>query len=831
LDDIRADVQALHDNTEDQADLGVKLLELSQEIRDIYDDDWEQDTLEEALQLVRNSLLKLPDGHIKRREGLRQLAKYLYQYHEDDFDDDGMCIKESVQIYRKLYETYGSSSEHEGILIEFSDSLNYLYLFSADQTVFNEALSVASERLATHAGKVSFSESLGAMSNLWADRYDQTGERLAIDKAMEYSQKRLETHSVDHPLRGASLYSLASILTTHAIGFWSENSIEEALQIFQEALPLFPPEHEDRNDVLAEYAEALSFYYEIAGNSSGLQTAISIYKDLLVTGGLEEIDRVDMLEGYARAMQNLYESTKDLSHLEGAIALYQEAVDHHSGDESEVYNLIMQKALAHWTYYEATSDMAEMNEGIRLLRQSLALSPPADRALILSNLSGALLTKHEELHDEDSVHEARQTYEAAIQEFHPDHPIVMDCHARLSECYSSRYYSQQDVQKAGELILHAISISHSAPTYRLDYCWGALKALQDVLELRESMTESLATLISLIYRHLIDLLPRVAHFGRDLNGRLRSLNEVDDIGMGASFYTLQMVRSDIGQALELLEAARCIFWAQALRLRRTNLDELPQDIAEELKQLLEDLENSSYSPRANAVHKEFDDGIDATAIAMRQKAERVDTILEDIRRKPHLKRFMLGLDSTSLMSVASEGFVVILIPGNLTGSEAIILQPGGLNAAQRIRLDVKQADLETWGSALQESYSGRRRAPREARLKLLKSMTHTGSRDKSFHQLLSELWYKIVLPILGALRIKASHTMLSQTSNNIHPSPQQGVIGHACTGVQRGCSHFCHSMLQGITRTRYMRKVTFSTMLCRRTPPHSRLCLRLDKSS
>jgi tetratricopeptide (TPR) repeat protein len=662
----------------------------------------------------------------------------------------------------------------DGALEQDLLALSDLYLSTGDAAVFDKALDIALERLVVHkhAGTDVLADSLGAISDLWLHRYEHTNDQAAIDKAVTYSRQRLDLHPVDHHMRGTSLQALACLLTTLARDTSSEDIIEDALQYFKEALVLFPLSHQDYQDFLFDYTAAWSVHSKITGDRSGLNTSISLFKQLLETQKPGNLARAATLEQYASTLDDLYYATDDVSQLLQALSLYHEAMEYYSDDDAEANILFMNTGLAHWNQFEQSRNLSELDEGIRLLRRALRLSPSGvERAQVLFHLGGIFLVRYLQHRDEGILQEARLVLDEAIQIFHYDHPMSMKCHARLSECYSSWYSPHQDLDKAATLLLHAVTHSSSPPSDRLDYCWSAMEEIREALEVEDmtSVSEGVVATVAKIYQYLTELLPRVANFGRDLEDRLDSLSEADDIGIGASWHTLQLTHSDIGLALEYLEAARGIFWTQALNLRSTNLNILTSEVKKELQQLLDELEDGTYAPRVGFRSDIAKREIDRDAVTRRKKAARVDEILSGIRQQPGLERFMLGPDSASLVSAASTSIVVVLIPGETLGtSEAIILQPGVACTARRLSLGVNGEDLEEWTAALKGSQWRQRsaRSLKKTRLSLAKSSLKPKASKNTHNLILSQLWSDIVKPVLDALELQVISNILALNVNH-----------------------------------------------------------------
>jgi hypothetical protein len=285
------------------------------------------------------------------------------------------------------------------------------------------------------------------------------------------------------------------------------------------------------------------------------------------------------------------------------------------------------------------------------------------------------------------------------------------------------------------------------------------------------MEDAMAT-----YRVLVELLPRVASFEHSLDRRLDALEQADITGIDAA--TLALECSAPEAALERLEAARGVFWAQALHLRQTTFDNVPPAIAEELSTLLMSLEHDTFVPPSNSNIPSWDD---PTITNRRRRNQRVEELISLTRGLPGMERFMLGPTSQTLLLTARRGFIVVLLPGPRE-SRAIFVPPGG-GSVETVALPLVNAKILTdWSSELQEVGMQNRGAVKEPRKEgtaletpniqekkdnditemaegLAMRLTLGISTPGANRTVLGELWTTVVKPIMQALQLKVRDSL------------------------------------------------------------------------
>ncbi|KAF9027639.1 hypothetical protein BDZ89DRAFT_797783 [Hymenopellis radicata] len=332
----------------------------------------------------------------------------------------------------------------------------------------------------------------------------------------------------------------------------------------------------------------------------------------------------------------------------------------------------------------------------------------------------------------------------------------------------------EDLQSSVSVLSNASNSSTLPPNQRLyaaTYWFQFLleensRTGQHVSACLDALTTMMGLLPSIVWigmsiqdRHNALTIPTALEFGRLETPLLKSIAHIPS--RAASF---AISNGELARAIEWLEQGRSILWHQLLQFR-SPMDELKQEdenLAERLANLASGLAISST--RAHFRDAEADTtgkvSVDVEALKHRKLAEDWELALEHGRKLPGLEKFLLPKDFAYLSRAGSHGIVVIInvdlcdcqcdalimYPGQVSNGEAPLRVPlrGGITFqdAERMRIDFLSLVQDDFGFRAEST----RKPVFESDLVL-----NEEERTAMFKEILSELWYKIVGPILRAL--------------------------------------------------------------------------------
>jgi hypothetical protein len=179
------------------------------------------------------------------------------------------------------------------------------------------------------------------------------------------------------------------------------------------------------------------------------------------------------------------------------------------------------------------------------------------------------------------------------------------------------------------------------------------------------------------YQAAIELLPRLAMLGLDLQSRRHALTSGSD-GLARDAAACAVRSGQYEMSVELLEAGRGVFWSQALQLRTpmTNLRDAAPELEEKLRHISLALERGSFRDVSgnlpNTPHKVIP--IEQEATHFLRLNEKWLAALEEVRQLNGFQEFLRPSRLSTLQGAVVNDPVAILNIST-TGCVALILSP------------------------------------------------------------------------------------------------------------------------------------------------------------
>ncbi|KAF8192346.1 CHAT domain-containing protein [Mycena galopus ATCC 62051] len=234
------------------------------------------------------------------------------------------------------------------------------------------------------------------------------------------------------------------------------------------------------------------------------------------------------------------------------------------------------------------------------------------------------------------------------------------------------------------------------------------------------------------YQVALNLLPEVAWLGLSISDRHHLIMEAGPLVRNAAGAALSFGQPQ--KAVEWLEQGRSIIWGQLLNLR-TPVDALKQrhpEMANEFLRLSSQLEQATVQSTDAKLIKSK--SLRAVAQQAHTNAHKRDLLLNTIRQLEGFGQFLLPKTFSELLPAAQKGPVVILNVSQ-TSCDGLILQRGVTNEVIHVPFPELTPDHVK---------------------NLTQSFQYLGSlRDleDNFALILSELWVRLVKPVLDVLAI------------------------------------------------------------------------------
>ncbi|KAJ7930357.1 CHAT domain-containing protein, partial [Mycena leptocephala] len=392
--------------------------------------------------------------------------------------------------------------------------------------------------------------------------------------------------------------------------------------------------------------------------------------------------------------------------------------------------------------FERLGDLNNLNRSIIMFEDAVQLTPDdhPDKPSRLNNLGNSLCRCFEWLGDLRDINKSVLMFEDAVQltpDGHPDKPGWLN---NLGNSLSLRFKQLGDPQDSQQLLLHYTSAACSTTgpaSIRFEAArWWA----------KHAQVHQPSSLLC-AYTPAIELLPELAWLGLSITDQHHHLSWAGQaVRDGAS---AAIAVHDYQKAVEWLEQGHSVIWGQLLNLR-TPVDELRNshpDLATELVSLSTSLETAGT--RSNAIADDIKQQLlQSIAQQFHDLALKMTCILQQIRELPGFERFLLPKPISELSQAVKLGPVAIV---NISeyGCDALNLLPG--LADEVIHVPLPDFTIHK----------------AQALAKVLASIVGTPGRNDRLHgscegdmapddiisYILSELWVKIVHPVLNALAI------------------------------------------------------------------------------
>ncbi|KAK6984962.1 CHAT domain-containing protein [Favolaschia claudopus] len=527
----------------------------------------------------------------------------------------------------------------------------------------------------------------------------------------------------DHSMSGSFLANLGLALLKRV------EQLGEARRHFQSN------SHINKPAQLNNLGMAFGERFQQQGDFADINSSVACHQAAVnLTHG--DMDPSRRLTSLGAALSNRFEQRGDLADINHSITYHRTAVDltpdGHKDKQGQLSNL--GNALAR--RFSQLGDLADINHSITHHYAAVDLTPDGhpDKPGRLGNLAIALCNRFGQLGDLGDLNQAITHYHAVLDltpdghmnhparlshlDFadlnnsimyygHPDKPVWL---GHLWSGFGLRYLrlnTPEDLQK----LLHYTTLSACSPSgpasirFNAAIIWAMLAHKHDP----ESVLNAYATAIS--------LLPELAWLALSISDRHHRLLHAGLLVRDAA--AAAIAACDPQKAVEWLEQGRSIIWGQFLGLR-TPVDNLKQRHPKLAEQFI-------------SVSKHWKR--DFHEIALQR-----NNILNQIRQQPGFEQFLFP-KSLSYLSHAAQSGPVVILNISMFRCDGLIFLPD-LEAVIHAEL-FTSSHAEDWSERLAIALGATGRAER--------SQTPT----QSFVYILSELWTKIIQPILNAIAINS----------------------------------------------------------------------------
>lgn len=686
---------------------------------------------EEALQLI-------PDSDPWRYKAQQSLAMYLWmRYHLSgnlsDLDTSSAMHRELLSSqpsnHRDRVQTYSGLGMCMGVRYQQTNDMAYL---NEAVECMQRAIDLQDSRNPNRARIVSnLAGSLRA-------RYYQLGNICDLDEAIRLLQQITNFPPASH---AAILCQLSNCLGGRYRILGTDDDLDESIELYRKALVFFPPGHPRREDlVLGNLADRLQDRYRRDRRPADASEAISLLRESVALRPQGSPGHIVFVTDLVEALCQYHEDFGRPDYLEEAIMLCESWMigsQEKEGRDSHVSAKVM---VLSYDFHRRTKDL---DLAISLYTKALQLRPPGriQRHESLVGLAQVLSQRFNALHTAADVETAMELLTDSLNDLPTGHPSRATSLFELARLHLVQETSDLSISTALEKFTRGITDRHQNAQRRLTSALGVLRYLEDQITSFQQSRQLRQALLD-AYIKTVDLLPRVASFGLDIESRLRVLANSDKLAADGAAHALILAQSQV--AVTLLEQGRAVFWSQHLRLR-TTFNALPSDLATKLTHTAFMLERGSHSSSTN--NKQTADIDDAKAAQeietakQRRLGDDFEALIAQARVLPGFERFMLPETFQALCSAAAKGPVVVLLATGITCQAIVIENPDSVHRVELPEMSLQS--LQILSHTIVTSAQHGRELIRGRGMK--KSRTKG---DKKAEEVLAELWWTVIKRIL-----------------------------------------------------------------------------------
>jgi tetratricopeptide (TPR) repeat protein len=728
------------------------------------------DILAEAIELHREALDLRPPGHPHRPWSLNNLAIAL-QTRFEQLGELG-ALADAVDLHRQALDLRPPGHpDRPQSLNNLALSLWTQFEQLGDQDSLAEAVELHRQALDLRPpGHPDHSQTLNNLANALRTRFAQLGDQDSLAEAVELHRQALQLRPPGHPERSQSLNNLAGALQTRFEQLGDLNSLAEAVELHRQALDLRSLGHPGRSMSLSNLALSLHMRFNQLGDLDTLAEAVELHRQALDLRPQGHPDRLQSLNNLAIALKTRFEQLGDLDSLAEAVKLHHQALDVHPLGHPDRWYSLNSLANAMKARFHRLGDVESLANAVEMHRQALGLCPPGHplRILSLHNLGCTLKTQSQRRKGINhaprvqcstqrglpDVDEELGLYKEALRSCVSGHPLRIRLLFDIGTCLLRTGTHVHNFDEGMCYILEGLRDPASSAREAVGHAIDALPMIEVAYRLSTEQTDTVELLghhrrelILEAYTLVIRYLPRVASLGLDHAGRFRELSGAEKISRNAAMRAIYSGRN--ADAIEMLEEGRGVFWSQALRLRTTDLDQLPTEDAQELRRFFRMLETGSARDESNNKLQREQHTEDR-----RRLSNVADSLIADIRSRPGMSRFLLPPSFSLLVqSLPETGSVVVLLTSDL-GHRALVLDRAtGLTASLELLPpkcgflpEAVRVSLPRDGNARMEDNNVSRLVGFSGRAKQMPK--------EHLDQTRAQLWALIVKPVIDVLGLK-----------------------------------------------------------------------------
>ncbi|KAG6372069.1 hypothetical protein JVT61DRAFT_8778 [Boletus reticuloceps] len=570
--------------------------------------------LEDSISTLREVVNLIPYGHTDRPRYLGNLGNSLATCFQrlgklSDLEDAISTLRLAVDLcplghpsklgyLRQLGDSVGLRFRHLWQLSDLEDAI--LILRDADNL--------------TPRGHPDKPLSLNSFGNSLRARFERVGELSDLERSVSMLRDAAVLTPHGHPQKPLHLTHLNISLIARFNRLGELSDLEEAISTLRDALELTPHDHPHKAFCLHSLGNSFFIRFRHLGEPRDLENAILMSRDAIDLTPHDHLQKHYRLNGLGNSLITRFMHLGELSDLENAILAHRGAADLIPHSHAKRHDCFANLGISLITRFECLEKLSDLEDAISLFSNAVNLTPHGhpDRPRHLTDLGMSFVSRFKRLGELSDLEDAITLYSLAAST--PVGPV------------NDRFHASQKWISCARHIRHR-SLLHA-------------------------------------YATAIAILPQLAWVGLSLKHRYTELKQGTDVVREAAATALDAGLPET--AVEWLEQGRSIVWGELFQLRSSH-EELSSAHPDHARRLL-DLSaalDSAGATREKSLPTFLEQAQDSETLQQvadrhRMLAIKRDKLLQEIRRFPGFKRFLLQKDFSQLRASAHSGPVVFL---------------------------------------------------------------------------------------------------------------------------------------------------------------------------
>ncbi|KAF9009671.1 CHAT domain-containing protein [Cyathus striatus] len=712
--------------------------EQTEELRDIT----------EVIDLHRMAAFLTPEGSRSRFKNLFNLSYAL----DSRFDrkHELSDADEAIEIMHDLVNNMDPEDPLYSIsLSNLACSLKARFDYSGDLRDVGQAIDIQRKTVENRPNNPRFLTNLGKAHHAY---FMRTGELPHIHMSIEAHRKALSLAG-DDPLPGI-LINLGVSLGSRFFATGNVDDLEEAIALEQCGIKIC---RDDDPNVRRFYSDLGNlFYYRsvLTQDLRDMHEGIRAHREGVIRTPIGHRDLPGLLNNLGNSTLTLFHATGNESDLSEAISFYKEAVSLTFDDSIQQMYRLSNLGGALCSRYKLAHQQHDLDDSLSTLRKSVSLCPPnyAQLPYNLSQLAVALALLFENEHQLEAIDEAISVMEWAIDitpEGNTGLPPLLD---GLGGLFFARYkmtQSNDDIERAVSLYRQATQMPVGSPLARLicGRLWGSLCLLVD--------PEQALHAFKIIFN---DIVPQLAWIGRTMEQRYLLLETLADVVSRATAVAIRY--KQLHMAMEWLEQGRSIVWNQVNSFH-SPLDDLRKvnpALCTELEKIGIALEEASMRTNSSdLLGSSMARNISIQVDVLRHQGlvKQWDSLLCQVRSISGFEDFLYPIPFPELVLKLPPSGLVIAVNVDRFSCDALVLTRDTSLESQANIVPVHLPQFYERAVILRERLY-KLLNPKSVRTKTARTgRPAINEKDRfSIKELLRDLWYEIVKPILDVLKLQ-----------------------------------------------------------------------------